>query len=48
MPVYLFNIQTTVEVVADNEEEAYDILNEEDESLIDVIDRDVLLVDVSE
>lgn len=56
MPKYLFNIYTTVEVEAADEEEAYDIVNESKDSrgLLadgrtisrDTIDRDVMLVDV--
>lgn len=38
---YLFNVMTTIEVIANTEEEAYDILND---SGGEIKDRDVMLV----
>lgn len=41
--VYLFNVMTTEEVIAKNEEEAYDKLNDRNST---TKDRDVMLVEV--
>ena len=46
MKTYLFNVMLTVEVEAENKEQAYEILNEGTGG--DVRDRDVLLVEESE
>lgn len=42
--VFLFNVMTSVEVEANDEEEAYDILNDNGG---EIIDRDVMLVEMN-
>ena len=45
MPTYLFNVQTTWEVIAGDEETARDLIGEDGSILRD---SDVMLVEVSE
>ena len=45
MPTYLFNVQNTIEVEAESEDEAYDLLLADDEERCIVIDSDIMLVE---
>lgn len=45
MATYLYNVQYTVEVEADSEEEAYVLLLEDDEDACRTIDSDIMLVE---
>lgn len=45
MPKYLYNIQMTVEVTADTEEDAYELLMEDNEEACVTVDTDIMLVE---
>jgi len=45
VPTYLFNVQNTIEVEAESEDEAYDLLLADDEERCIVIDSDIMLVE---
>ena len=47
MKTYLFNVQTTVRVTAETEEEARDQIGAESDSVI-ITDNDIMLVEVTQ
>lgn len=48
MKIYIYNVMYTVEVQAENEEEAYTLLLEDDEEACTTVDSDIQFVGVEE
>lgn len=46
MNIYVYNVQHTIEVEAENEDEAYNLLMEDDHEACTYIDSDYMLVEV--